>query len=306
MGRFLGWGLTLALLTGCAGAQAIAPSAVISARRSEASTSRISAPAFRGNLVYLALYGDVTVYRYPGGKHTRTLTGVKHSVAVCSDTSGNVWVIESDSHNHSMLLKYAHGGSEPIASLQLSAHANACSVDPSSGNLAAGTSNSSVAIWANGQGSPKLYSTSAFFKEAGTISYDGSGDLYMRSLNSRESGAWLPQNGSTVMQFHVAKLGSYGWDGRYFVIGPANGYTYTMTRYELHAGNGKVVGRVYLKNCAPSYERSFSIAGSGLAASCGIDETNSLNYYKYPQGGNAIKMIVPGNSGSVAISVVPR
>ena len=306
MGRFLGLGPALALLTGCAGAQAVAPNAVISAQQSGAPTSRISAPALRGNLVYLTVYPGVSVYSYPGGKHIGTLTGVKHSVALCSDTSGNIWVIESDSHNHSMLLKYAHGGSEPIASLQLSAHANACSVDPSSGNLAAGTSNSNVAVWTNGQGSPTLYSTSKFFKEARTISYDGSGNLYIRSFSSRESGAWLPKDGTTVMQFHITKLGSYGWDGRYFVIGPSNGYTDTLTLYELHAGNGKIVGKVSLKNCAPNYDRSFSIADSELAASCGIDETNSLNYYKYPQGGNPIKMIVPGDSGSVAISVLPR
>jgi hypothetical protein len=306
MGRLLGLGLALALLAGCSGAQGVAPNAVILAQQSRASTSRINAPAFRGNLVYLAVYGGVSVYSYPGGKHIRTLTGHKHPVTLCSDTGGNIWVIDSDSHNHSVLLKYAHGGSEPMASLQLSEHVDACSVDPSSGNLAVGTSNSNVAIWTDAQGSPTLYSTSAFFKETGTISYDGSGNLYMRSLSGRESGAWLPKDGTTVMQFHITKIGYYGWDGRYFVVGPANGYTDTLTLYELHDGNGKVAGKVSLKNCAPNYERSFSIADSELAASCGIDETNSLNYYKYPQGGNSIKMIVPGESGSVAISVVQK
>jgi hypothetical protein len=306
MGRFLGLGLALALLAGCVGAQAVVPNAVISAPQSVAPALRINTSASRGNLVYLAVYGGVSVYSYPDGKHIGTLTGVKNSVALCSDTSGNVWVIESHSHDRSILLKYAHDGAKPIASLTLKGHANACSVDPSSGNLAAGTLNSNVAVWTNGQGSPTLYSTSAFFKEVSTISYDGSGDLYMRSLDGREPGAWLPKDGTTVMQFHVTKLGSYGWDGRFFVVGPAGRYPESLTLYKLRGGSGKVAAKVSLKNCAPGYEpASFAIAGSELAVSCGIDETNSLNYYKYPQGGNAIKIIVPGETGSVAISVVP-
>jgi hypothetical protein len=306
LSQVLGSNLAAALLAGCGGWQGGPPNAAtISAPQSgPASRSWVNPSASGGDLVYLAVYKEVLVYSYPGGKHVGTLTGV-NAVALCSDISGNVWVIESHSHNHSILLKYAHDGSKPIASLLLNDHADACSVDPSSGNLAAGTSNSNVAVWSNGEGSPTLYSTSAFFKEVSTISYDGSGDLYMRSSSGRESGAWLPRDGMAVMQFHITNLGSYGWDGRYFVIGPANGYTDKLTLYQLHGGNGKVAGEVSLKNCAPNFGRSFSIAGSELAVSCGIDETNSLNYYNYPKGGNPIKSIVPGETGSVAISVAP-
>ncbi len=305
LAQVLSSNLAAALLAGCGSWQGGPPdAATISAPQSlPASRSGVKQSASRGDLVYLAVYPEVLVYSYPGGKHVGTLTGVKHPVALCADISGNVWVIESDSHSQSKLLKYAHDGSKPIASLRLDDRADACSVDPGTGNLAVGTLNSNVAVWANGQGSPTLYSTRAFFKEVRTISYDGEGDLYMRSFASGESGAWLPKGGSTVMQFHITKLGSYGWDGRYFVIGPANGYTEPLTIYKLHGGRGKVAGNVSLKSCAAGYESSFSIAGSELAVSCGIDETSSLNYYKYPKGGNPIKTVVPGATGSVAISV---
>jgi hypothetical protein len=296
-----------ALLSGCSGWQAAPPNAatISGSQSGPASQSWVNPSASRGDLVYLAIYGEVFVYSYPGGKHVSTLTGVKKPVALCSDVSGNVWVIESDSHSHSRLLKYAHDGSKPIASLRLNDRADACSVDAGTGSLAVGTLNSNVAVWANGQGRPTLYSTAAFFKEVRTISYDGKGDLYMRSFVSDKSGAWLPKGTSTVMQFHITKLGSYGWDGRYFAIGPGNGFTEPLTIYKLHGGRGKVLGSVSLKNCAPGYEPSFSIAGSELAVSCGIDETNSLNYYKYPKGGNPIKTVGPGATGSVAISVAP-
>jgi hypothetical protein len=299
-----------ALLAGCGGWQGGMPNAATFSppQNGPASRSWVNSSASRGDLVYLAVLEEVLVYSYPGGKRVGTLTGVKSAVALCSDISGNVWVIESDSHKHSILLKYTHDGSGPIARLQLSDRAAACSVDPSSGNLAAGTLNSNVAVWTNGEGSPTLYSTSAFFKEVRTISYDGRGDLYMRSSAGDKSGAWLPEGGTVVTQFHITKRGSYGWDGRYFVIGPEDGgYTKPMTRYKLHGGNGRVVGNVSLKNCALGYAPpSFAIAGSELAVSCGIDETNSLNYYKYPQGGIPIKTVVPGATGSVAISVAAR
>jgi hypothetical protein len=298
-----------ALLAGCGGWQGGAPNAATFPAPQSESASRLWANpwASRGDLVYLAIPGEVVVFSYPGGKYVGALTGVKNAVGLCSDISGNVWVIEADSHKHSMLLKYAHDGSRPIARLQLSDRADACSVDPSSGNLAAGTLNSNVAVWANAEGSPTLYSTSAFFKEVRTIAYDGGGDLYMRGFASHTSGAWLPKGRTVVTQFHITKLGYYGWDGRYFVIGPEDGGYKPMTRYKLHGGNAKVVGNISLKNCALGYEPpSFAIAGSELAVSCGIDETNSLNYYKYPQGGIPIKTVDPGASGSVAISVEVR
>lgn len=222
------------VFVGCGGVQGVAPSAAtVSAPQSAAASgSWISPSALRGSLVYLATDIGVLVYSYPSGKQAGRLTGIKNPIALCSDTSGNVWVIESNSRSRSTLLKYVHGGSEPISSLHLKARGDACSVDPSTGNLAVGTLNSNVAVWTDGQGSPTFYSTRAFFKEVRTVAYDGIGDLYMRSFDGRELGAWLPKDGAAVMKFSIKKLGSYGWDGRFLVIGPANGYTEPLTRYK--------------------------------------------------------------------------
>jgi WD40 repeat protein len=259
----------------------------------------------RGALVYLAVNPEVSVYSYPGGKRAGTLDGISNPVALCSDTSGNVWVIDFDSRNRSTLLKYAHGGSEPIASLHLNGRGDACSVDPSTGNLAVGTLSSRIAVWTNGQGSPAMYSTHAFFHAVRTVAYDGNGNLYMRSFNRGEPAAWLPKGAPAAIEFHITKLGSYAWDGRYLVIGPANSYAGPLTRYKLHGGSGKVVGNVSVDDCAADYEPSFSIVDSDLVVSCGLDETNSLNYYRYPKGGKPITHFNAGASGSVAISVAP-
>src|SRR5580693_6807561 len=91
------------------------------------------------------------------------------------------------------------------------------------------------------------------------------------------------------MKFSITQFGSYGWDGQYFVIGPADGGG-PLTRYKLSNGNGEAVGKVPAKLCAPGYAPpKFSILGSKLAVACGVNETDSLNYYKYPGGGKPMK-----------------
>ncbi len=301
-------GLAVALLAGCGGAlngTATMPQGAVRTRAHGVSGSWLKREASGEDLVYLAQEQKVFVYSYPGGKYVGAPAGVRNAVALCSDTSGNVWVVDA-AHKRSTLLKYSHDGSNPTARLHLEARGSACAVDPSTGSLAVGTLNSSVAVWANGQAAPTLYSTSAFFKEVRTVSYDGSGDLYMGSLSSHKSAAWLPKGGTTVEKFDITTRGSYGWDGQYFVIGPADGFSEPMKLYNLNGNSGTVAGKIRLKNCAPSYDPpSFSIAGSELAVSCGWDETNSLDYYDYPKGGNPINTIVPGSTGSVAISVAP-
>jgi hypothetical protein len=125
----------------------------------------------------------------------------------------------------------------------------------------------------------------------------------MRDYRDAKSAAWLPKGGSAVKQFHISEVGAYGWDGQYFVIASRpKSYAELLTRYKLHGENGRVVGHVSLKGCAPNYEPSFSIEGSELAFSCGQIEYASLNYYKYPTGGNPVKALY-GVGGRAAISI---
>lgn len=135
------------------------------------------------------------------------------------------------------------------------------------------------------------------------MSYDGTGNLYVGSLRGQKSAAWLPKGGSGFMRFQIEKEGSYGWDGRYFVIaGKSKGYAESLTLSKLHDGIGKATGHVSLDSCTSYYYHNFSIAGSDLVFACGFLETASLDYYRYPTGGKPIKSIF-GVAGSVAISV---
>ncbi len=287
---------TLSLLAGCGGTQGIVSSA-----------PAVSAPqrASSGDLVYVALYGYVVVYSYPGGKKVTTITGFHDAIAVCSDPSGNVWVVDARSRHESTLSEYAHGNSVPIAKLRLrDRNAYACAVDPSSGDLAVGTLSSNVAIFTNGAGSPKLYSTKGILKDIRTLSYDGTGDLYMSAFpGTRRPRAWLPKGGSAVIRFKLAQPGLYGWDGLHFVItGRSKGSSELLKLYNLDGSSGTPAGHVSLHQCFFYTVENFSIEGSALAIDCGQDETSTLDLYNYPAGGKPVATI-SGIQGSVAISV---
>ncbi len=156
-------------------------------------------------------------------------------------SSGNVWIVNPSYLGTSTLVEYAHGGTAPIATLQ-DANDNVpqtCAVDPATGNLAVGNMSANVAVYANAQGSPTYYSTNGFVQNVRTLTYDGSGDLYMRSFADPKATAWLPPGGSTVSRFRVNKVGYYGWDGSYLVIDRGHLGTTSLVRYKLNGAKGK-------------------------------------------------------------------
>jgi hypothetical protein len=293
-----------AILAGCGGSQlavlGATPSSTASAKHGAPARSWIDPTASRGDLVYVSAGKDVDVYSYPGGELVGTIaSGFTAATGLCSDASGNVWIINASYFGTSTLVEYAHGGNAPIATLQ-DPNKNipeACSVDSLTGNLAVANVNANIAVYANARGSPTYYSTYGFVKEVRTIAYDGSGDLYMRGFRNRKAKAWLPEGSSTVAQFLVRKLGYYDWDGNYLVIDPGGLPATTLTRYKLTGASGTPAGKVLLKSCAEG--GVFSIEGSELAVICG----SGITYYDYPSGGDPIQTIPGVSAGGVAISV---
>lgn len=221
--------------------------------------------------------------------------------------AGTFWIIDVNPSTYtSVLYEYAHDGSQPIATLQGPQDAYVCSVDPSTGNLAVGDLNATIAVYANAGGSPTYYSTAGFMADVRIITYDGSGDLYFRSEWVKKATGWLPAGGSNVMHFAVSKRGSYGWNGQYLAIRATTKKPVTngLLLYKLDGGGGKKVGTVALKQCNGTFG-TFSIRGSELAIPCLGNSGYSLKYYKYPSGGNPIESI-SNRTFDVTISVAPN
>jgi hypothetical protein len=314
--------VAVAMVAGCGGSQNainVPQGAMAQVTEHEASGSWMLRNSSSSDLVYAASGKNVYVYSYPGGKQVGTLTGFSDALGACSDAKGNVWIANASpgSYLGGTLIEYTHGGTTPIATLQDQGYfvPVACSVDPSTGNLAAANSHGGgspypIAIWTNGEGSPTYYAPTPGLAANNpfTISYYGNGDLYWRSGRYRKGEGWLPKGGSMLMQFDVRKSAYYGWDGRYLVM---NGSAKSkagkslMTLYTLNGANGTRSGTVELSytSCIPSL--AFWIEGSELAVLCYSANARGMAYYDYPSGGEPITTISGITATGIAISVAP-
>jgi len=274
-------------VTGCGASSEPQAAAIPQLSKSSISPAASSS----GDLVYAITSNSVvSIYSYPEGKAVGSLTGFSGLTGICSDGNGNVWIIDVGSSSEtSTLYEYAHAGSQPIATLSGPQYPYVCSVDRSSGNLAIGDLNATVAVYAGAGGSPQYYSTLGLMGDVRIITYDGSGDLYFRSEQDRKATGWLQDGGSNVMHFGIQRRGSYGWDGRYLAIRglakkpKAN----ALILYKVIGGGGAQAGQVRLSDCAGTFG-TFSIRGSELAIPCLGTNGYTLSYYNYPSGGNPI------------------
>jgi hypothetical protein len=249
------------------------------------------------DLLYVSSPADnsISVFTYPGGKPVGTLTGFVDPLGLCSDKSGDVWVSNADYYNgYGTMIEYAHGGSEPIATLEdYGSSPQACSVDPSTGNLAvadlAAGSAENVAIWAGAQGSPTYYSTVGVVEDPATITYDASGDVYFAAW--RDHRGWLAKGSSSVSRFttNPERDGWFAWDGKYLAVGES-----VVWRYEVSGSKGKKTGPGIDLN-GVNARGQFWMQGSKLSiATPGAGSQGGQGHvyiYDYPQGGNPTKTI---------------
>ena len=114
------------------------------------------------NLLYMSdeAANAVDVFTFPVGKAAGVLRQFHDPAGICSDKSGEVWVVNAPYH----ILRYAHGGKQPESTLEdpSALRFQACSVDPASGDLAvtdAGRAGlaGSVVVFSGGKGTPHRF-----------------------------------------------------------------------------------------------------------------------------------------------------
>jgi hypothetical protein len=212
----------------------------------------------------------------------------------CSDVDGNVFITQwgSDSQG-GKIVEYAHDGASPINTLTLPVFQKpqACSVDPTTGNVAAvaitagGPDN--ISIWVGGQGNPQTYSDS-LFENYGYCAYDNDGNLYIDGTDTsgRFIVATLRKGSSTFTTLSLKPQIDYGfdlqWRGKYLVIG-ALGLVYQV---QLSGSSGKVVRTIHLRKDRVT---QFWIEGHLLAAAVPVKGRGHgpkvVALWRYPQGG---------------------
>ncbi|MBV9720163.1 MAG: hypothetical protein JOZ77_12660 [Candidatus Eremiobacteraeota bacterium] len=274
---------------------------------------------------------DINVFSYPQGKLVGGLSITGYGVfGLCSDDKGNVFVTTAGNVNSgtsSQVYEYAHGGTQPIATLSDPAFGNDCAVDPTTGNLAVandfGTGNGydhgNVAVYQGGQGSATIYYDPDIYWYDWCV-YDSNGNLYVDG--SSEGGPYplaeLPKNGSafeavTLNETPLAE--SLQWDAGDLVISgwqwQKRQATETIYRVKLSGSRGTVVGTTTISTETKPRKRLPNLAQYTLyrktLVGAGFND-RQVHFWRYPAGGLPTKSLLASEkypAYGVAISVAP-
>jgi hypothetical protein len=315
--RAVSVGAAVAALAGCAGGQVPG-----SASGTLPSADSWMSPAARsGDLLYVSdTNGHVYVYSYPAGERVGTLTGFKGPEGLCSDSAGDVYVVDTPAV---AVFKYAHGGTAPLEELHtFGYYPEGCSVDPTSGDLAVADYASNpklgpgaVTIFKGGKGMGKSYQDPSFNQYL-FCSYDANGNLYVDGTNAATTQAELaemPQGSTSFTDITLDRnVGPYPlgvqWDGKYVAL---QGSTRALYRIDVTGSTGKVVKTMRFKGDRSDLVAQFWITGRTILIPYGNARRSvrKVGVWRYPAGGAATKSIhAPRDAAElfgITVSVAP-
>lgn len=299
------------LLTGCGPAANASGNSLTPSAARIAAHSWIAPASSNSSLLYVARNGVnvVTVFSYPDGKQVGQLTGFEAPWGLCSDQTGNVFVVDAQAQE---IFEFAHGGTTPIATLNDAGNApNGCAVDPSTGNLAVaggGPFNNiaaNIAIFAGAQGTPTVYSNPKAYQYI-YCTYDGSGNVFTVDVYTKTGAGVITELANGSGSFNTISLGqplregvhAIQWDGTYFAINNPSGASkgpMHIVQAQIHGSKGSVVNTIKLndsKGLADPIGSQLWIDGTTLAYP---ESAQSLvGLWHYPTGGKAYKDIKVG------------
>ncbi|MBV8068134.1 MAG: hypothetical protein JO113_09150 [Candidatus Eremiobacteraeota bacterium] len=243
----------------------------------------------RGDLLYVSdiFSANVYVLSYPAGRLVQTLTGFSSPNGLCVDRSGDVFITDQAGQ----IVEYAHGGTSPIKTLGDKQYPIACSVDPTTGNLAVADESKNVSVYPNASGGPTTYSI-PFVPVF--CAYDDSGDLFADSSGAPGVPiAELQKGGSTFQIVHYNKPNrgepaGLQWDGYHLAVGTASTYQRQccgrIYRFTIRGLHGKPAGSMHLLGGLAS----FFIDGSTAVVATGF---KNIALYHYPEGDRPTRVI---------------
>ena len=115
----------------------------------------------------LSALTEIDVFSFPAGELVGEITtsSEEHAEGLCSDSSGDVWVLGWTSNGQSFYDEFAHGGTRPLKGIIAESVPNGCAVDSSTGALAVANFDDftvaghrgDLAVYQGGQGTPVDY-----------------------------------------------------------------------------------------------------------------------------------------------------
>jgi hypothetical protein len=294
------------MFAGCSGGSPLAPTP--GAQNAAPASSRAAlgrswmAPDLnlkKKDLLYVPSGNEILAFTYPGGKPVGALTGITGPAGECTSSTsmGNWWVVASGE-----ILEFAHGGTSPISTLKVTGLVSSCAVDPTTGNLAAVTSNG-IVIYRHARGRGKTYATPNGFFDG----YDNKGNLFVDGFNANYAFTLveLPKGSNSFETITLNQTiefpGGVQWDAGSLAV--EDQQTSNVYQFAISGTNGTLKGTTTLQGAS-------DIGGSWIQKPdlVGADAGNDdVEIWRYPTGGMSVKTICSSCSPTgVVVSVAPK
>jgi hypothetical protein len=269
------------------------------------------------DLLYTGVHQRVAVYTYPDGTLADTFKTPFSIQAMCSDAKGNVFITAEVQRKQDAgigyVYEYAHGGTSPVATLDLPSHQIPvnCSSDAATENLAVTSYDIRnyaplVEIYGGGSGNPELFHS----RELGTNpqpAYDPSGNLFV--ISGGNVAALLRKGNQRfekiTLNETIGNVAHAQWDGKYFAL-----QSYAPTKHnrekifvhyyriQISGATGAIVGISHFHNWLQGNPGQSWIQNDTLVATL----NKSINFWKYPAGGQAYKVLRPSPGQAMTVS----
>lgn len=227
------------------------------------------------------------------------------SFGTCSDRNGDVFFTQFEK-----IVEYAHGATTPTSDYGAPGTVYSCSVDPTTGNLAAvvlciSGCVSEVAIWRS-PGDPLQTYTDRKLKSLLYCGYDNNGNLYVDGSNGSRFGlAELPARDrralkNITVEQNIRFPAQVQWDGRYVAVEKKN--SPAIYRVQISGSEGRIVGTVALTGVGARATQSWLHKGE-IAVPTGPTTKRAIEiiFWNYPAGGHPTKTFSNFISGGHAM-----
>ena len=209
-----------------------------------------------------------------------------HGNAACSDSAGNVFILADGS-----AVEYAHGGTEPIATLGVGGNPSGCSVDPTTNTLAV-VAEGNIVMFQDEKGRPTNYPTGL---DLGYCGFDDKGNLFTNGYS--QSGVLieeLPAGGSEFSKYTLPNTlnvpGQVQWDGQYITYQTQD--RPTISRISIFGSKATIVGTVTFKGMPHRQFQSWIYQGNVIIPlNVHGESPNVVGVWRYPKGERMVDSI---------------